>query len=78
MQCFMPSTVLYAVCVYPFHCQHRMQEMQILDASHINGLSEGMQNRDHRGLPYDWSTTPQRPTNFHQGDIHKCAFPVEK
>ena len=37
----MPSTVLYAVCVYPFHCQHRMQEMQILDAPHINGQVRG-------------------------------------
>ena len=57
--CFLPALVLCAVCVYPFHCQHRMQEMQIIDATHINGLNEEMQI----GITEATHMTIQQPTD---------------
>ncbi|CAL8345250.1 unnamed protein product [Boreogadus saida] len=73
----MPALVLWAVCVYPFSCQHRIQEMQILDATHINGISEEM----HIGITVATLMTGRpllndQPTLMRE--ILKCAFPVEK
>ena len=49
MQWFMPALALYAVCVCPVNCHHRLQEMQILDATHIIGSKWVDANLDHRG-----------------------------